>query len=137
MKFTLNLADNLRAQNEIINQLKTKNMSKPYSPALKSNGNLYLSGQLGLSKETNTIVTGGVVAELKQIFKNIESLLTENNSNFDKIVVATIYLTDMNDYTVVNEEYVKYFTKRLPTRTCIAVSALPLNAKIELTIIAE
>lgn len=112
-------------------------MSKPYSPALKSNGNLYLSGQLGLSKETNTIVTGGVVAELKQIFKNIESLLTENNSNFDKIVVATIYLTDMNDYTVVNEEYVKYFTKRLPTRTCIAVSALPLNAKIELTIIAE
>jgi 2-iminobutanoate/2-iminopropanoate deaminase len=125
------------AQNTNTNQLTNKVMSKPYSPAIKSNGNLYLSGQIGLSKETNSIVTGGVVAELQQIFKNIESLLNENNSSYDKIVAVTIYLTDMKDYSVVNEEYVKYFSKRLPTRTCIAVSALPLNAKIELTVIAE
>lgn len=112
-------------------------MSKPYTPAIRSNGNLYVSGQIGLSKETNTLVTGGVVSELQQIFKNLEVLLLENNSELDKIVAVTIYLTDMKDYAAVNEEYVKHFVKRLPTRTCIAVSALPLNAKIEVTVIAE
>ncbi len=133
----LNFSLKIKAQNTNTNQLINKFMSKPYSPAIKSNGNLYLSGQIGLSKETNTIVTGGVVAELQQIFKNIETLLNENNSSFDKVVAVTIYLTDMKDYSAVNEEYVKYFTKRLPTRTCITVSALPLNAKVELTVIAE
>lgn len=116
---------------------KINSMSKPYTPAIRSNGNLYVSGQIGLSKETNTLVSGGVVSELQQIFKNLEILLLENNSELDKIVAATIYLTDMKDYSAVNEEYVKHFKKRLPTRTCIAVSALPLNAKIEVTVIAE
>lgn len=127
----------LFSQVKSVSQKPTHFMSKPYTPAIRSNGNLYVSGQIGLSKETNTIVTGGVVAELQQIFKNLEALLIENNSELDKIVAVTIYLTDMKDYAAVNEEYVKHFVKRLPTRTCIAVSALPLNAKIEVTVIAE
>jgi 2-iminobutanoate/2-iminopropanoate deaminase len=127
----------LFSQSKSVSQKPTHFMSKPYTPAIRSNGNLYVSGQIGLSKETNTLVTGGVVSELQQIFKNLETLLKENNSELDKIVAVTIYLTDMQDYTAVNEEYVKHFSKRLPTRTCIAVSALPLNAKIEITVIAE
>lgn len=112
-------------------------MSKPYSPTIVSNGNLYVSGQIGLDHSTGHLVTGGVITELKQIMNNLLTLLKENNCDYDDVVSITIYLKSMDDYAAVNQEYVTYFKKRMPTRTCIAVAGLPFNCSIEITAVAE
>lgn len=112
-------------------------MSKPYTPAIASNGTLYVSGQIGLDPTTGQLVGGGVIPELKQIMQNLLVLLKQHNAGYDDLLAVTIYLQSMDDYKAVNEEYVTYFSKRLPTRTCISVAGLPFNAKIEITVTAE
>ena len=112
-------------------------MSKPYTPALASNGTLYISGQIGLDPANGNLVSGGVIPELKQIMQNLLVLLKQYNAGYDDLLAVTIYLQSMNDYKDVNEEYVTYFKKRLPTRTCISVVGLPFNAKVEVTATAE
>jgi 2-iminobutanoate/2-iminopropanoate deaminase len=112
-------------------------MSKPYTPAIASNGTLYVSGQIGLNPTNGELVSGGVITELKQIMENLLVLLKQHNAGYDDLLAVTIYLQTMEDYKAVNEEYVTYFTKRLPTRTCISVVGLPFNAKIEITATAE
>lgn len=112
-------------------------MSKPYTPAIAANGTLYVSGQIGLDPATGELVAGGVVPELKQIMQNLLVLLKQHNAGYDDLLAVTIYLQSMDDYKAVNEEYITYFSKRLPTRTCISVVGLPFNAKIEITVTAE
>lgn len=112
-------------------------MSKPYTPAIASNGTLYVSGQIGLDPKDGQLVSGGVITELKQIMQNLLVLLQQHNAGYDDLLAVTIYLQTMEDYKAVNEEYVTYFIKRLPTRTCISVLGLPFNAKIEITATAE
>lgn len=110
---------------------------KPYTPAIASKGTLYVSGQIGLNPINGGLVEGGVIAELKQIMHNLRGLLQQHNCDYDDLVSVTIYLKTMDDYKAVNEEYVTYFTNRLPTRTCISVVGLPFNAAIEITATAE
>ena len=112
-------------------------MSKPYTPSIASNGTLYISGQIGLDPANGQLVSGGVTAELKQIMQNLLALLKEHNAGYDDLLAVTIYLQSMDDYKAVNEEYIRYFSKRLPTRTCISVTGLPFQAKIEITVTAE
>ncbi len=99
---------------------------------------IFLSGQIGL--KDGKLVEGGIKAETRQAIKNVETLLAENEDlELDDVVDVTVFLADMNDYTAMNEAYAKAF-KRIkckPTRTCVGVNALPLNARIEIKIIAE
>jgi len=110
---------------------------KPYTPAIVSNGILYVSGQIGLDHAKGELVDGGVIPELKQIMQNLKVLLHQYKCEYDQLIAVTIYLKTMDDYKAVNEEYVSYFTNRLPTRTCISVVGLPFNAAIEITATAE
>lgn len=110
---------------------------KPYTPTIASNGTLYVSGQIGLNPANGELVSGGVITELKQIMQNLLVLLKQHNCEYDNLISITIYLKTMDDYKAVNEEYVTYFTGRLPTRTCISVVGLPFNAAIEITATAE
>jgi len=112
-------------------------MSKPYTPAIAANGTLYVSGQIGLNPANGELVSGGVIPELKQIMQNLLVLLEQHQAGYDDLLAVTIYLQTMEDYKAVNEAYVTYFKKRLPTRTCISVVGLPFNAKIEITATAE
>ena len=106
----------------------------PFSAGVKANGFLFLSGQVGIDQDGN--LANDFDLEVRQIFKNIEAVLSEQKLTFDNIVSVTVYLKDMQNFKGLNDIYKTYFNGYYPTRTCIAVLELPLKANVELTITA-
>jgi 2-iminobutanoate/2-iminopropanoate deaminase len=107
----------------------------PYSQAIKVGNILYLSGQLGLDPDTGTLLEG-LEAQTHRSMKNIEAVLKTVDANFNNIVKTTIFITDINDFTKVNEIYASYFDTDPPARSCVEVSALPKGGLVEIESIA-
>jgi 2-iminobutanoate/2-iminopropanoate deaminase len=103
----------------------------PYSQAIKTNDLIFCSGQIPLRPD-GTIVEGDIKEQTKQVMENLKAVLEAANSNLDKIVKTTIYLTDLNDFQAVNEIYGSYFKQNFPARATVQVTALPKGAKIEI-----
>jgi len=108
----------------------------PYSHAIKANGMLYLSGQLPLEPKSSKIIQGGIAEQTEQVLRNIAAVLTAAGSDISKVVKTTCFLTDMNDFAAFNEVYASHFTHK-PARSCVAVSALPRSARVEVEVVAE
>ena len=106
----------------------------PFSAGVKANGFLFLSGQVGVDQSGK--LADDFDLEVRQIFKNIDAVLSEQELTFDDIVSVTIYLRDMQNFKRLNDIYKTYFNGYYPTRTCIAVLELPLKANVEMTITA-
>ena len=97
---------------------------------------LYISGQIGLNPDTKTLPKT-VEEQARQAMINIQTILHDANSSLDNILKATIYLTDMTNFAIVNTEYGKFFeTDNYPTRACVAVKSLPMDALVEIDIVA-
>ncbi len=109
----------------------------PYSKVATSNGFAFLSGQVGLDPTTTKLVEGGIEAETTQTLKNIETLLTHLKLSFPKVVKATIFLTDMRHFQVVNRIYEAALGGHKPVRSTVAVVELPAKALIEIEMIVE
>lgn len=109
----------------------------PYSQAVRAQGLVFLSGQIGLNPETMTMVEGGVEAQAEQIMKNLEAVLLASGSSFKKVIKTTIYLQDIQDFAKVGEVYAKHFTPPYPARVTIEAQKLPLEARVEMDMIAE
>jgi 2-iminobutanoate/2-iminopropanoate deaminase len=108
----------------------------PYSQAIVIDGLLFASGQIPLSPETGTVVSGGIQEQTEQVMKNISAVLTAAESDFTKVVKTTCFLTSMENFTAFNEIYAQYFTGK-PARSCVAVSALPRGVLVEVEVIAK
>lgn len=108
----------------------------PYSPYVKVWDFLYCSGQIWLNPETMKLIDWWVSTQTEQVIKNIIWVLSENNLELENIFKTTIYLKDINDFSVINDIYWQYFNHK-PARTTIEVSNLPLNALIEIEVIAN
>jgi 2-iminobutanoate/2-iminopropanoate deaminase len=108
----------------------------PYSQAVQSSNLLFVSGQLGINPETGNFVEGGVKEQAQQVFENIKAILTESGFKMSDIVKATVFLTDMSDFAVVNEIYASQFDGDFPARSAIAVKTLPKNGLVEIEVIA-
>lgn len=108
----------------------------PYSHAICSSHMLYVSGQLPVNPLTGRIEAEGITAQTEQVMRNIEAILKEAGSSFERIVKTTCYLKDMKDFQAFNEVYGKYAVS-LPARACFAVLELPKNALVEVECIAE
>jgi 2-iminobutanoate/2-iminopropanoate deaminase len=108
----------------------------PYSQGILFGDALYCAGQIGINPDTGKLVEGGAAAEADQAIKNLGAVLAAANMNYDDAVMATIFLTDLNDYPAVNEVYAKYFKNNPPAREAVAVSAIPGNANVEVSLIA-
>jgi 2-iminobutanoate/2-iminopropanoate deaminase len=106
----------------------------PFSTGVKANGFLFLSGQVGIDQDGN--LANDFDLEVRQIFKNIEAVLSEQKLTFANIVSVTVYLKDMQNFKRLNDIYKTYFDGYYPTRTCIAVLELPLKANVEMTVTA-
>jgi 2-iminobutanoate/2-iminopropanoate deaminase len=109
----------------------------PYSPIVEANGFIFFSGQIPMDYAAGKIVEGDISAQTEQCLKNLADSLKAANATSDDIVKTTIYLTDMNDYAIVNKIYGAFFKAPYPARTAIAVAALPLGVKVEIEAIAQ
>jgi 2-iminobutanoate/2-iminopropanoate deaminase len=121
---------------EIVKTDKAPVPIAPYSQGVKSNGLLFVAGQIGLNPTDRKLVEGGIEAETNQIMENIRAIVEAAGSKLDDIVNTTIYLKNINDFAKVNEIYGKYFTGNFPARTTIGVANLPGGANIEIAVVA-
>ena len=109
----------------------------PYNQAVLVDKTLYISGQVALNPENNELIQGSIKDETHQIMKNIKSILNEAGLDFKNVVRSKIYLTDMNNFSKVNQVYGSYFEKsHEPARTTLEVSGLPLGVDVEIDMIA-
>lgn len=109
----------------------------PYAQAILANGILYISGQIPVNPATGEIVEG-VEKETHQVMKNIEAILTASGMNFKNVVKATIFLKNMEDFSVVNDIYASYLdSEYYPARETVQVACLPKNVSVEISMIAH
>lgn len=120
-------------------EISTKNAPAaigPYSQGVEKNGIVFVSGQLPIDSKTGETAEGGIKGQTLQIFKNIEAILKEVDMTLDNVVKTTVFLTDMTDFTEMNEVYASQFSGTFPARSAFAVKGLPKNADIEIEVIA-
>ncbi len=109
----------------------------PYNQAVIANGFMYISGQVGMNPKTGKIIKDSISDETEQVMKNLYSILNEASISFENVVKTTIFLSDMNDFSLVNEVYGKYFDEdTAPARETVQVSKLPLGVNVEISMIA-
>ncbi|MCE4957942.1 RidA family protein [Macrococcoides caseolyticum] len=107
----------------------------PYSHAVVVNNMVYTSGQIPLTVNGD-LVSDDVQAQTKQVLDNLSAVLEESGSNLNSVVKTTIFISDMNDFPVINEVYGEYFNEQLPARSCVEVSRLPKDVKVEIEAVA-
>lgn len=121
---------------KVINTKKAAAAVGPYSQAVESNGTLYISGQIALDPETGTIVEGGIREQTRQVMENIRAILDEAGYYFSDVVKSTCLLSDISNFTAMNEIYGRYYLQNPPARAAFAVKDLPLGALVEIETIA-
>ena len=106
-----------------------------YSQAVKANGFVFVSGQLGIDPATGKMPEG-VEAQAKQSLANVEALLTAAGATFADVVKTTVYLADIADFAAVNEIYASKFEAPYPARSAFQVAALPAGGLVEIEVVA-
>jgi len=120
-------------------EVRTSNAPEPvgpYSQAVIAGELVFCSGQLALEPETGTLVDKDIESETAQVMENLIAVLEAAGSSLERVVKTTIYLTDMNDFTRVNEVYGNYFKAIPPARATVQVSNLAKGAHVEIDCIA-
>ena len=146
MKFYLYLALTLFS----INTYSQNNMKKiitttdapaplgPYNQAILTDGTLYMSGQVAVDVTTKKMIIGTIEQETEKVMENIKAILNEVDFTFENVIKTTIFITDMQNFSKVNKSYGKFFNESTaPARETVEVSALPLGANVEISVIAK
>lgn len=146
MKFYLYLALTLFS----INTYSQNNMKKiitttdapapvgPYNQAILTDGTLYMSGQVAMDVTTKKMIIGTIEQETEKVMQNIKAILNEVDFTFENVIKTTIFITDMQNFRKVNKSYGKFFNESTaPARETVEVSALPLGANVEISVIAK
>jgi len=107
----------------------------PYSPAIKIGQFVFTSGQIGIDPDTGKLVPGGVKAETRQALKNLKSVLMAAGTSLENTVKVTVYIKDIQDYSLVNEVYGEFFMEAPPARSIIQ-GKLPASAYVEFDAVA-
>ena len=108
----------------------------PYSQAVQMGDFLFCSGQISIDPKTQEVFTGDIKKQTEMVLNNIEAVLKNSNLNFSHIVKTTIFLTNMADFTTVNEIYATKFPSNPPARSTVAVAGLPKGVNVEIEVTA-
>jgi 2-iminobutanoate/2-iminopropanoate deaminase len=109
-----------------------------YSHAVRAGEYLFVTGQLGVDPKTNTLVPGGTVAQTHQVMRNLQAVLAGAGTTLARAVMVRIYLTNFADYAAMNAAYASHFAAgKLPARTTVGVTALALDAAVEIDLIVR
>jgi 2-iminobutanoate/2-iminopropanoate deaminase len=107
----------------------------PFSAAVRVGRTLYLSGAIGIDG-SRKLVSGGIVAETRQVMDNIRATLERYGSSLDHVIKATVMMADMSEWAEMNKVYVTYFDKHLPARSALGANGLAMGARVEIECIA-
>lgn len=109
----------------------------PYSQAVRSNGFLFISGQVSLEPRSNEFVPGDIRQQTERVMENIKGILEAGGVNLNHVVKTTVFLKDMSDFAAMNEVYAKSFAAAPPARSTVQVARLPKDALVEIEVIAS
>lgn len=107
----------------------------PYSPAIKVDTFVFISGQIPLTA-SGKLITGDFESETRQVLENIKTLLTEAGLDFANVIKVGIFTTDLSKFDLINKIYSEYVSEPFPARAAVEVAALPKGARIEMEAIA-
>lgn len=119
-------------------EIKAKNAPRaigPYSQAVRFGNLIFVSGQIGVDPDNNMLVEG-IRNQTNQALTNLKNVLKAGDSDMNNIIKTTVYLADMDDFSVMNEIYTTYFPKPYPARATVQVARLPKDALVEIDCIA-
>jgi reactive intermediate/imine deaminase len=103
-----------------------------YSQAIRAGDTVYLSGQIPLDPQTMELVSGGAEPQIRQVFDNLMAVAEAAGGTLADVAKLTVYLTDLGDFSTVNEVMAEYFTEPYPARAAIGVAQLPKGATVEM-----
>ena len=109
----------------------------PYCTATVYGDTVYMSGMIGVDPAVQKPVEGGTLAQARQVFENIRTVLGELGLTMDDVLKTTVFLTNLGDFAEVNKLYAEYFGPNYPARSCVEVSRLPMSLAIEVECIAR
>jgi 2-iminobutanoate/2-iminopropanoate deaminase len=108
----------------------------PYNQAVQVGDTLYISGQVCIDPQTGDLTNRDIQVETHRVMKNLKAILTAAGLNFNHVVKTTIFITDMKQFSEINEVYGKYFEGDFPARETVQVGALPKFVNVEISMIA-
>ena len=109
----------------------------PYNQAVAAGNMLFISGQICIKPGTSDLNNPDIQTETHQVMNNLKAILLEAGLDFSNVIKTTIFLSDMNLFSDVNEIYGKYFSGAFPARETVAVKGLPKNVNVEISMIAS
>ncbi|MDJ0808506.1 MAG: RidA family protein [Desulfobacterales bacterium] len=123
-------------ERQIISTTEAPSAIGPYSQAVQVGGMLFVSGQIPIDPVSGELVQGGVEAETRQVLNNLKAILEAAGSSLEKVVKATLFIADMNQFGTINAIYAEYFQTDPPARACVEVARLPKDVQIEIEAVA-
>ncbi|NMH88082.1 RidA family protein [Flavivirga algicola] len=122
---------------KIITTFKAPAPIGPYNQAVLSGNTLYTSGQIALNPETGALVLKDIKTETGQVMQNLKAVLEAANMTFDHVIKTSIFISNMDDFTQINEVYGRYFNDdTAPARETVQVARLPKDVNVEISMIA-
>ena len=121
----------------IINTAKAPAPIGPYNQAVLSGNTLYTSGQIAINADTGELIQGNIQEETEQVMENLKAVLDAADMNFDHVIKTSIFISDMHNFSKINEVYAKYFdADTAPARETVEVANLPKFVNVEISMIA-
>jgi 2-iminobutanoate/2-iminopropanoate deaminase len=123
----------------IVEEIKTKDAPKaigPYSQAIRAGDFVFTSGQIAMDPGTGKLLSGGIREQAGRVLENLKAVLQAAGCRLENVVKTTVYLSDMGDFSEMNEVYEQFFGSSRPARTTIEVSRLPKDVRVEIDAVA-
>jgi reactive intermediate/imine deaminase len=108
----------------------------PYAQAIRADGIVYTSGQIGINPATGALVPGGIEAQTRRVLENLKAVLAAAGSSLDRVLRVGVYLTDLGHFQAMNRIFAEYLDSYRPARSTVGVAALPMGALVEMDMIA-